>query len=245
MGAAYAKNFTRDLDELWTEVDNNNDGVLDKDETKAFLAIIKKNIAEDRAKNYDEERDFEKFFTFFDEDNNGYIAKSEMTVLLKKVFAKSPEAKALEKADKNKKNEPSLADNLGDWKNNLTGDIDAIYKEVSTDKKILTKNQSIEFFDKIKLIVKSNMRFSKAEFDKKYATFDKTKFGMIEKHELVELIKSVYKEESAPTLSPEELAAKKAKARDKKVNKTPFADKLLLGPEYVKRFNGNLDDVWN
>ena len=167
VGVAYAKNFSKDLDELWTEVDNNNDGVLDKDECKVFLDIVKKNISQERAKNYDEARDFEKFFTLFDEDKNGYIAKIEMSVLLKKVFAKSPEEKALEKADKNKKNDTPIADSLGAWKDNLTGDIDAIYKEVSTDKKLLTKNQNIEFFDKVKMIVKPNLRFSKAEFDKK------------------------------------------------------------------------------
>ena len=55
------------------------------------MDIVKKNISEERAKNYDEARDFEKFFTLFDEDKNGYIAKIEMSVLLKKVFAKSPE----------------------------------------------------------------------------------------------------------------------------------------------------------
>ena len=167
VGVAYAKNFSKDLDQLWTEVDNNNDGVLDKDECRVFLDIIKKNISEDRAKNYEEARDFEKFFTLFDEDKNGFISKIEMSVLLKKVFAKSNEEKAYEKAEKNKKNDTPIADSLGPWKNNLTGDIDAIYKEVSTDKKILTKNQTIEFFDKVKMIVKPNLKFSKPELDKK------------------------------------------------------------------------------
>jgi len=50
----YSKNFTKDVDELWDEVDNDNNGILDKDETKAFLAELKKNMNEDRAKNYDE-----------------------------------------------------------------------------------------------------------------------------------------------------------------------------------------------
>ena len=60
------------------------------------------------------------------------------------------------------------------------------------------------------MIVKPNMRISKAEFDKKVATYDKTKYGMIEKHELAEIVKSVFKEEKAPALSAEELAKKKA-----------------------------------
>lgn len=210
IGVAYAKNFTKDLDELWTEVDNNNDGVLDKEECKVFLDIVKKNISQERAKNYDEARDFEKIFTQFDEDKNGFIEKIEMSVLLKKVFAKSPQEKALDKAEKNKQNDTPIADSLGAWKDNLTGDIDAIYKEISTDKKILTKNQSIEFFDKVKMIVKPNMRFSKAEFDKKLATYDKNNYGMVEKHELAEIIKSVFKEEKSPTLTPEQLAKKKA-----------------------------------
>lgn len=84
------------MDELWTNVDVDKNGVLDKDECKVFLAEVKKNISEERAKNYDEARDFEKFFKQFDEDKNGFIEKVEMSVLLKKVFAKSGAEKRAE-----------------------------------------------------------------------------------------------------------------------------------------------------
>ena len=58
---AYAKNFTKDVDVLWEEVDFDKNGVLDKEECKAFLTEIKKNITEERAKNYDE-ANFDKIF---------------------------------------------------------------------------------------------------------------------------------------------------------------------------------------
>ena len=48
--------ISRDVDELWDAVDNDNNGVLDKDETKNFLAELKKVMAEDRANNYDESK---------------------------------------------------------------------------------------------------------------------------------------------------------------------------------------------
>jgi hypothetical protein len=58
---AYSKNFTKDVDILWSEVDIDKNGVLDKEECKVFLAEIKKNIVEERAKNYDE-ANFDKIF---------------------------------------------------------------------------------------------------------------------------------------------------------------------------------------
>jgi hypothetical protein len=83
-----------------------------------------------------------------------------MSVLLKKVFSKSDVDKSIDKAEKNKKNKDLLSVILKEWKDNLTGDIDAIYKEVSTDKKIMTKNQTIEFVEKTKLILKPDITFS-------------------------------------------------------------------------------------
>lgn len=83
-----------------------------------------------------------------------------MSVLLKKVFSKSDVDKSIDKAEKNKKNKDLLSVILKEWKDNLTGDIDAIYKEVSTDKNIMTKNQTIEFVEKTKLILKPDITFS-------------------------------------------------------------------------------------
>jgi hypothetical protein len=54
IGPAYAKNFSKDVDVLWDEVDYDHNGVLDKPECKAFLSELKKHMSADRAKNYDE-----------------------------------------------------------------------------------------------------------------------------------------------------------------------------------------------
>ena len=52
---------------------------------------------ESRAKNYDKNK-FEKLFSEFDEDNDGFLSKSEMAVFIKRVFKKSESAKKAEQA---------------------------------------------------------------------------------------------------------------------------------------------------
>jgi Ca2+-binding EF-hand superfamily protein len=61
--------------------------MLDKEECKNFLNELKKITNEDRAANYKEEN-FEKLFEKFDDDKNGFMEKSELSVLIKQVFKK-------------------------------------------------------------------------------------------------------------------------------------------------------------
>ena len=67
---------------------------------------------------------------------------------------------------------------------------------------------------------------------------------MIEKFELDDLLKQVFKAEKTPKLSAEEQAKKKEKAKEKKANQLSFSDKMRLGPEYLKRFKVDLDELW-
>lgn len=70
----YAKNFTKDIDTIWFQCDDDECGVLDKEEAKKFLAEAKKCISPERAANYDE-ANFDKIFNKFDEHMHGYIEK--------------------------------------------------------------------------------------------------------------------------------------------------------------------------
>ena len=45
-------------------------------------------MTEERKENYSPEN-FEKIFNEFDTDNNGYLEKAELAVLIKKVFKKN------------------------------------------------------------------------------------------------------------------------------------------------------------
>lgn len=75
------------LDQMWAEHDVDMNGLLDRGEAKNFLNKLKEIVSKERAGNYSEEN-FEKVFTQFDEDKNGFLTKSEMAVLIKKIFAK-------------------------------------------------------------------------------------------------------------------------------------------------------------
>lgn len=56
--------------------------MLDKEECRNFLNELKKVTIPERAENYKEEN-FEKLFDKFDEDKNGFMEKSELSVLIK------------------------------------------------------------------------------------------------------------------------------------------------------------------
>jgi Ca2+-binding EF-hand superfamily protein len=82
------KNITGgDIDELWVTSDADKGGSLDKAECKVFLGKLKDMMAEDRAANYDETK-LDEIFAKYDEDNDGFMEKFEMTGLIKKVFKK-------------------------------------------------------------------------------------------------------------------------------------------------------------
>lgn len=61
---------------------------------------------------------------------------------------------------------------------------------------------------------------------------------------MADLLKCVFIIPKPPKLSAEDQASKKEKAKGKKANLVSFADKSRLGPEYVKKFNGDLDELW-
>ena len=81
----YDVSFSRDLDEIWDEVDDDKNGFLDKKEAKTFLDEVTRCVQKDRAKNYNK-NDFEKTFEKFDEDKNGYLTKGEMSQFIKLAF---------------------------------------------------------------------------------------------------------------------------------------------------------------
>ena len=70
-------------------------------------------------------------FDQFDDDSNGFIEKSEMSILIKKTFPLSKEQLELnaimKKAKANKENSKPMAKLFGDYVINLAGDADAIY----------------------------------------------------------------------------------------------------------------------
>ena len=69
--------FSRSLDDLWIEKDDDGNGFLEIDEAKEFLLAIQKIIESDRAKNFDMQ-ELPVLFEKFDEDNNGYLTKGQM-----------------------------------------------------------------------------------------------------------------------------------------------------------------------
>jgi Ca2+-binding EF-hand superfamily protein len=69
--------FKKNLDDLWTELDVDGNGYLDKQEAEPFLDMVALIIQGDRAKNY-EKLKFIELFEKFDEDKNGYLSKTEM-----------------------------------------------------------------------------------------------------------------------------------------------------------------------
>mmetsp|Transcript_17065 Transcript_17065/g.26350 ORF Transcript_17065/g.26350 Transcript_17065/m.26350 type:complete len:104 (+) Transcript_17065:2672-2983(+) len=90
MLGAYCQHFSMDLDQVYSEVDVDLNGMLDKAECKVFLAKLKENTSTERGGFYDE-ANFEKLFDKYDEDKNGFIEKAELAVFIKKVF-KTPKA---------------------------------------------------------------------------------------------------------------------------------------------------------
>ncbi len=70
------------IDDIWKNYDKDNSGMLDKDETKAFV----KNTLSEMGENGDfSETDFEACFKEFDKDGNGTISREEMKIFIKKV----------------------------------------------------------------------------------------------------------------------------------------------------------------
>ena len=91
----YAENFSIDVDEVWQKCDWDKNGMLDREECRAFIKDIVPYASEDRNHNYDPAT-FDTLFDIYDEDKNGFIEKTEMAVFIKKTFKKHLEERTEE-----------------------------------------------------------------------------------------------------------------------------------------------------
>ena len=83
----YTENFNIDLEEIWKKCDWDKNGMLDREECRAFIKEIVPYVSEDRKHGYDPAT-FDTLFDIYDEDKNGFIEKTEMAVFIKKTFKK-------------------------------------------------------------------------------------------------------------------------------------------------------------
>lgn len=81
-----------DIDLEWDAKDVNDDGTFDKTEAKLFVDEIAKKINDDRAVYYDP-KTFDELFKTFDTNNDEYLCRAEMAMLIKKTFAFEEEKK--------------------------------------------------------------------------------------------------------------------------------------------------------
>jgi len=113
----YSENFKIDIDKFWTNVDYDQNGLLDKKECREFMKQLARCAAPERAQNYDE-ANFDGLFERFDEDANGFIEKAEMAVFIKHVFRKDqetliksgnkkPKKQAVRSVNKHKRSKPT------------------------------------------------------------------------------------------------------------------------------------------
>ena len=70
------------VEDIWLEYDVDDNGALDKEETKKF---VKNTLSEMNDSGEFSTTDFEACFDEFDKDNNGTIEREEMAVFIKKV----------------------------------------------------------------------------------------------------------------------------------------------------------------
>ena len=69
------------VDDLWQQYDTDDNGCLDKQETKRF---IRETLKEMGGQEFTDE-EFETIFQEFDKDGNGTIEKDEMAIFIRKV----------------------------------------------------------------------------------------------------------------------------------------------------------------
>ena len=70
------------VDEIWSKYDDDNNGYLDKEETKAFVKDTLSDMSDGAGFNDD---DFDQCFKEFDKDGSGTIEKTEMVQFIKSV----------------------------------------------------------------------------------------------------------------------------------------------------------------
>lgn len=91
----YAKHLKLNLDALWTQCDVDCNGLLDQDECINFFGVLNKYISPEWMKNSTGILDFIEMFNQ-SEFSAGYIQKSEMALLLNKIFIDMFRQKELE-----------------------------------------------------------------------------------------------------------------------------------------------------
>ena len=69
------------LDNLWNQMDKDNNGVLDKREANQFLQQVWTTMEVDESRR--DEADFDHMFDVFDQDNSGYLDKKEFADLIR------------------------------------------------------------------------------------------------------------------------------------------------------------------
>lgn len=75
--AQYGGVFSKDLDEMWKEVDTNSDGYLNPEEARAFLEETTKVVDKEKGQYYFP-ANFDALFKKFDVDGDKILTKSEM-----------------------------------------------------------------------------------------------------------------------------------------------------------------------
>mmetsp|Transcript_2824 Transcript_2824/g.1936 ORF Transcript_2824/g.1936 Transcript_2824/m.1936 type:complete len:88 (+) Transcript_2824:57-320(+) len=70
------------IDDIWKKYDKDNNGHLDKHETRLF---VQQTLKEMEVNDDFKEDDFEGTFKEFDKDGNGTISREEMKIFIKKV----------------------------------------------------------------------------------------------------------------------------------------------------------------
>ncbi len=82
--AAYERErvFKQAIDKIWLQFDADNNGSLDRDETKIFLQTVLGDVPPPN--NYDDSK-FDQTFKAIDKNGNGRIEKNEMFMFLKAV----------------------------------------------------------------------------------------------------------------------------------------------------------------
>lgn len=82
----YPVKFDQDLDDIWHRYDRDKNNWLDRQEASNFMLALNSCVQQDKKQYYSPEK-FEKLFTQFDFNKDGWLSKPEMAVLIKKTFA--------------------------------------------------------------------------------------------------------------------------------------------------------------
>lgn len=191
---AYAQNFSKDIDELYHYMDSDKNGTLDPTEAKCFMVELQKIATEDRKGNFKEDG-FENVFKRFDDDNNGFLEKSELAVLIKHVFKTPAEVVARNAAMKKPSNKKSLKEILGNYADKFTKDLDVMYGEHDTDLNGMLDRVEMKTFlaELVRNMEEERAKnYDEANFDALFDTYDDDSNGYIEKSEMAVFIKKVF-----------------------------------------------------